>query len=60
VGKTKFAKAQGPCGMLKQKALLFPGGHPKKNGYKVTFESSGTYNKNAFPRVTGMLQILHF
>jgi hypothetical protein len=60
VGKTKFAKAQGPCGMLKQKALLFPGGHPKKDSYKVTFESSGTYDKNAFPRVTGMLQILHF
>lgn len=60
VGKTKFAKAQGPCGMLKQKALLFPGGHPKKDGYKVTFESSSTFKKNAFPRVTGMLQILHF
>jgi hypothetical protein len=60
VGKTKFAKAQGPCGTLKQKALLFPGGRPKKDSYKVTFESSSKFNKNAFPRVTGTLNIFHF
>lgn len=60
VGKTKFAKAQGPCGVLKEKELLFPGGRPKKDTYTVTFESTSRYNKTAFPRVTGMLSILHF
>ncbi len=60
MAKAKFAKAQGPCGMLKQKALLYPGGRPSKDQYKVTFESSSRYNKNAFPRVTGTLNILHF
>jgi hypothetical protein len=60
VAKAKFAKAQGPCGMLKQKALLYPGGRPSHDSYKVTFESSSKYNKNAFPRVTGTLNILHF
>ena len=60
VGKTKFARANGPCGMLKEKALLFPGGRPEKSSYTVTFESSSRYNKNAFPRVTGTLNILHF
>ncbi|HEY1565863.1 MAG TPA: hypothetical protein VGF68_02550 [Solirubrobacteraceae bacterium] len=60
VGRTKFAKAQGPCGMLKQKALLVPGGHPKKDSYKVTFESTSSYTKNAFPRVTGTLKIVRF
>ena len=60
VAKAKFGKAQGPCGVLKQKALLYPGGRPSKDQYKVTFESSSRYNKNAFPRVTGTLNILHF
>jgi hypothetical protein len=60
VAKAKFAKAHGPCGTLKQKALLYPGGRPSKDSYKVTFESSAKLDKNAFPRVTGTLKILHF
>jgi hypothetical protein len=60
VAHVKFAKATGPCGMLKQKELLYPGGRPSHDSYKVTFESSSKYNKNAFPRVTGTLNILHF
>jgi hypothetical protein len=60
VAKAKFGKAQGPCGMLKQKALLYPGGRPSHDSYKVTFESSSKYDKSAFPRVTGTLNILHF
>lgn len=60
VAKAKFAKAQGPCGVLKEKALLYPGGRPSKDQYKVTFESSSKFDKNAFPRVTGTLNILHF
>lgn len=60
VAKVKFGKAHGPCGLLKQKALLYPGGRPKKDKYKVTFESTSRYTKNAFPRVTGTLNILHF
>jgi hypothetical protein len=60
VAKAKFAKAQGPCGMLKQKALLYPGGRPSKDQYKVTFESTSTFSKKAFPNVTGTLNILHF
>jgi hypothetical protein len=60
VGRTKFAKAHGPCGTLKEKALLFPGGRPKKDTYTVTFESSSKFSKKAFPRVTGKLNIFHF
>ena len=60
VAKVKFGKAHGPCGVLKQKALLYPGGRPSKDKYKVTFESSSRYDKTAFPRVTGTLNILHF
>ncbi|MGZ4313114.1 MAG: hypothetical protein ACXVR1_13515 [Solirubrobacteraceae bacterium] len=60
VAKAKFGKAQGPCGLLKQKALLYPGGRPANDQYKVTFESSSRYDKNTFPRVTGTLNILRF
>jgi hypothetical protein len=60
VAKVKFARAKGPCGTLKQKALLFPGGHPNHISYKVTFENTSKYSKKAFPRVTGTLSIFHF
>jgi hypothetical protein len=60
VAKVKFGRAKGPCGTLKQKALLFPGGRPTHDSYKVTFENSSTFSKKAFPRVTGTLNIIRF
>jgi hypothetical protein len=60
VGTIRFGKAAGPCGTLRQRALLFPGGRPHKDRYTVTFESSSRYSKRAFPRVSGQLSILHF
>ncbi len=58
VAHVRFEKASGPCGVLTQKALLYPSGHPPKNQYTVTFESTPKYSKRAFPRVTGKLSIL--
>ena len=60
VAKEKFGKATGPCGTLMKKALLFPGGHPKKSTYDVAFESTSKYTKKAFPSVVGKLSILSF
>jgi hypothetical protein len=62
VAKDKFGKAHGPCGVLKQKAFLYPGGRPKSGAsvFNVTFENTSSYTANAFPRVTGQLDILHF
>ncbi|HET8978310.1 MAG TPA: hypothetical protein VFN87_09135 [Solirubrobacteraceae bacterium] len=60
VAKVRFGKASGPCGTLRQRALLYPGGRPRYDRYTVTFESRGRYAKRAFPRVTGKLSILHF
>lgn len=60
LAKFKFGKASGPCGTLKQKALMYPGGHPKKDQYNVTFENTSKYSKKASPRVTDKLSILHF
>jgi hypothetical protein len=60
VAREKFGKAKGPCGTLTKKALLFPGGRPKKDEYNVAFESSSKYVKKAFPSVVGKLSILSF
>jgi hypothetical protein len=60
VAKSRFGRASGPCGTLRQRALLYPGGRPRNDTYKVTFESVSRYSKTAFPRVTGQLSILHF
>ena len=60
VAKHKFGKTSGPCGLLKEKALLYPNGRPTHDTYTVTFENSSRYNKNVFPRVTGTLSILRF
>ncbi|MFZ0090514.1 MAG: hypothetical protein WAL63_13455 [Solirubrobacteraceae bacterium] len=58
VARAMFGRATGPCGVLTEKALLYPGGHPRNNEYTVTFESSRRYAKQGFPRVTGTLHIL--
>lgn len=60
VAKARFGKASGPCGTLRQRALLYPGGRPHNDQYKVTFEDSAKYSKKAFPIVTGTLNILRF
>jgi hypothetical protein len=57
VATMKFGRATGACGLLTQRALLFPGGHAQHRTYKVTFESTSRYDKNALPRVYGKLNI---
>jgi hypothetical protein len=60
VATARFGAASGPCGTLRQRALLYPGGRPGNSQYNVAFESTSRYSKTAFPRVTGKLSILHF
>jgi len=57
VAKTTFAKAKGVCGVLKQKALLYPGGHPTADKYTVAFEQTAHYSKRANPMFSGVLSI---
>jgi hypothetical protein len=60
VARAVFSRAHGPCGMLRQRALLYPGGRPHHDRYTVVFEDTPRYTAKAFPRVTGQLQLLHF
>lgn len=60
VAHHRFGKAKGPCGTLKQKALMFPGGHPHHNHYTVAFESHKKYKKHASLKVTGKMNIFRY
>ena len=57
VAKYRFGKARGACGTLSKRALLFPGGHPHKLTYTVSFESRKKYSKTAAPRITAKLDV---
>ena len=60
ITESNFGKAKGVCGLQRKRALLFPGGRPHANQYKVTFESQKRFSKHAFPRATGTLNIFPF
>lgn len=60
VARGRFGKAIGPCGVLQQRALQYPGGHPHYGAYNLAFESTSRYSKRSFPQVTGLLNIVHF
>jgi hypothetical protein len=56
----RFGRTHGPCGMLKAKAQLFPGGHPQFGNYKVQFDDSRSYRPSALPRIVSALTIQRF
>jgi hypothetical protein len=60
VASQKFGHATGACGLLKKKALQYPGGHPKFKSYTVQFDNLAHYNKSATPRFVSQLSILTF
>lgn len=51
VARARFGRAQGACGVLKVRALLYPGGHPHNKSYKVQIDDSKRYSKQAAPRI---------
>jgi hypothetical protein len=51
VAREQFGKATGPCGVLKTKALLYPGGHPRFRTYKLQFDNAKAYSAHASPRI---------
>jgi hypothetical protein len=57
LARAEFGKANGDCGVLKEKALLYPGGHPRYRQYTVAFDSTKKYSKHTRPQVSGTLNI---
>lgn len=61
VATKKFGTAQGPCGLLKAKAKINPGGKKSHySKYKVQFDDSAKYSKAASPRVNTAVSIETF
>lgn len=57
IATKRFGRTRGPCGMLKARARLFPGGHPGFGNYKVQFDDSRRYSAKALPRIDLALTI---
>ncbi|HWC85455.1 MAG TPA: hypothetical protein VG388_02880 [Solirubrobacteraceae bacterium] len=49
-----FGRATGPCGVLKVKALVYPG-HEKYGSYKIQIDDSRRYSPRTVPRWLGKL-----
>ena len=58
-GKVKermaFGRARGPCGALKARDKLYPGGHPHFSSYQVVFDQVKRYTRRARPRIVNGL-----
>jgi hypothetical protein len=51
----KFGRAQGPCGVLKKRAVFYPG-KAKYDVYKVQVDDSRKYLANSLPRLVATLR----
>lgn len=51
-----FGRAQGPCGTLKARKKLYPGGHPHFGTYQVVFDQIERYTRRARPRISTTLK----
>jgi hypothetical protein len=60
VATQKFGRATGICGLLKDKARLFPLHNPPSGTYKVQVDDSRSYRAMSLPRVDSSLQIERF
>jgi hypothetical protein len=56
----KFGRATGPCGMLKAKSRLFPGGRPRFQHYKVQFDDARRYSRRSRPNIVTGINIQVF
>jgi hypothetical protein len=55
INRMAFGRAQGPCGTLKARDKLYPGGHPHFGKYQVVFDQIKRYTQRARPRISTTL-----
>jgi hypothetical protein len=55
VARMRLGRAKGSCGVLKARARLFPGGHPRYRRYRVQIDNARRYSKHATPRINTQL-----
>ena len=55
VAVLRLARASGPCGVVKARARLYPGGHPRYRRYSVQIDDSRHYAKHNTPHIDTVL-----
>jgi hypothetical protein len=58
IASQAFGRAGGVCGMRRDRAYQYPGGHPKYRSFTVQFDDSRHYAHSARPRITSSLSVL--
>jgi hypothetical protein len=56
VATARFGIAEGPCGVLKVRARLYPA-TPHHPGYRVQYDDSRTYSSSSQPRILGPISL---
>jgi hypothetical protein len=56
VARARLGRATGACGLLKVRARLYPGGHPRYKKYAVQIDDSRRFSKHASPRIERVLE----
>lgn len=60
VARQRLGTASGPCGLLKKRALQYPGGHPRARRYTVQFDDALHYKRHTLPRVVAPLNVIRY
>ena len=58
VALTRFGRAAGPCGVLRSRALLYPGGHPRYHLYGLQLDDARPYSRHSSPRLDTLIQFV--
>jgi hypothetical protein len=56
VARARFGIAQGPCGVLKVRARLYPAA-PHHGSYRVQYDDSSSYSTASRPRIVGPISL---
>jgi hypothetical protein len=56
VALVRFGRAAGACGVLRARALLYPGGHPRYHLYGLQLDDSARYSSHSSPRLVKKIQ----
>jgi hypothetical protein len=57
VALAKLGRARGACGVLKTRARVYPGLHPRYREYNVQIDDARSYSKHSTPRLPATLNI---
>lgn len=57
VARARLGRAKGACGVLKTRARVYPGVHPRYRKYNVQIDDARRYSKHSTPQIPATLKI---